>query len=211
MPRWRRSCSRFSTGGRGRHARRAHGDHGESLGEHGEKTHGLFAYDATLRVPLIVYEPRLSPRAWSTIRCATSTSCPPSSTRSGCAAARARRPQPAADRRWSGAAARRRYFEALSASLNRGWAPLYGVARGSLKYIDLPIPELYDLAADPAEAQNLMASRPDDVRELQRAARQTAREPPRSRRHARTPIPASGCAASAISPAPRRQVALHRG
>src|SRR5207302_2705634 len=35
------------------------GDHGESLGEHGEMTHGLFAYEATLHVPLIVYEPRL--------------------------------------------------------------------------------------------------------------------------------------------------------
>src|SRR6185369_10927811 len=34
-------------------------DHGESLGEHGERTHGLFAYEATLRVPLIVYQPAL--------------------------------------------------------------------------------------------------------------------------------------------------------
>ena len=32
------------------------GDHGEALGEHGETTHGLFAYEATLRVPLIVAE-----------------------------------------------------------------------------------------------------------------------------------------------------------
>ena len=32
-------------------------DHGESLGEHGETTHGLFAYDATLRVPLIIAAP----------------------------------------------------------------------------------------------------------------------------------------------------------
>src|SRR4029078_5492991 len=31
--------------------------HGESLGEHGERTHGLFAYDATLRVPLVVWAP----------------------------------------------------------------------------------------------------------------------------------------------------------
>ena len=30
-------------------------DHGESLGEHGEETHGVFAYEATLRVPLILY------------------------------------------------------------------------------------------------------------------------------------------------------------
>ena len=38
-------------------------DHGESLGEHGEATHGIFAYEATLRVPLILYAPgSLAPR-----------------------------------------------------------------------------------------------------------------------------------------------------
>ena len=36
-------------------------DHGESLGEHGEATHGLFAYDATLRIPLIVAGPSIRP------------------------------------------------------------------------------------------------------------------------------------------------------
>ena len=34
-------------------------DHGEGLGEHGEATHGVFAYESTLRVPLILYDPRL--------------------------------------------------------------------------------------------------------------------------------------------------------
>jgi tetratricopeptide (TPR) repeat protein len=60
------------------------------------------------------------------------------------------------------------YFESLSATLNRGWAPLYGVMRGSLKYIDLPITELYDLSTDPREERNLTASRPADVNQLQR-------------------------------------------
>src|SRR6185503_79137 len=42
-------------------------DHGESLGEHGEATHGIFAYEATLRVPLVLYHPRLlSPRVVAT-------------------------------------------------------------------------------------------------------------------------------------------------
>ena len=68
----------------------------------------------------------------------------------------------------AGAAPAAGYFESLSASINRGWAPLHGVTRGSLKYIDLPIPELYDTAADPAESHDLMASRPADARELQR-------------------------------------------
>src|SRR5207248_166980 len=33
------------------------GDHGESLGEHGEKTHGFFIYNATLHVPLLIHLP----------------------------------------------------------------------------------------------------------------------------------------------------------
>ena len=36
-------------------------DHGESLGEHGEKTHGYFVYDSTLRIPWILKAPRLAP------------------------------------------------------------------------------------------------------------------------------------------------------
>ncbi len=32
------------------------GDHGEGLGDHGELSHGLFAYESTLRVPLIIAE-----------------------------------------------------------------------------------------------------------------------------------------------------------
>jgi arylsulfatase A-like enzyme len=36
-------------------------DHGESLGEHGEATHGIFAYEATLRVPLVLHAPGLLP------------------------------------------------------------------------------------------------------------------------------------------------------
>ena len=56
-------------------------DHGESLGEHGELTHGMFAYEATLHVPLIVarIDPRASaarPASSSTRPSATSTSCP---------------------------------------------------------------------------------------------------------------------------------------
>ena len=47
------------------------------------------------------------------------------------------------------------YFEALSFNLSRNWAPLTGLYRGSLKLIQLPIPELYDLEADPRESENL--------------------------------------------------------
>jgi hypothetical protein len=42
------------------------------------------------------------------------------------------------------------YFEAMSAMLNRGWAPLTGVLVDREKYVDLPMPERYDLTADAA-------------------------------------------------------------
>jgi arylsulfatase A-like enzyme/Tfp pilus assembly protein PilF len=142
-------------------------DHGESLGEHGEMTHGLFAYEATLRIPLILYQPRLlAPRIVDagvrhvdivpTILDALGGTAAVSDGRSLLDIARGSRSE-------SGSA----YFEAMSASLNRGWAPLRGVISGSLKYIDLPIPELYDLADDPSEVHNLFESRPGAVRTLQ--------------------------------------------
>src|SRR5262249_44891050 len=59
------------------------------------------------------------------------------------------------------------YFEAMSAALNRGWAPLAGVVAGREKWIDLPVPELYDLAADPQEVSNLADRRGDRRRALE--------------------------------------------
>jgi tetratricopeptide (TPR) repeat protein len=58
-----------------------------------------------------------------------------------------------------------------------------------LKYIDLPIPELYDLAVDPGETQNLVASRPDAVRDLQQllaTVRSADRGPARTAENANT-------------------------
>ncbi|HSC28496.1 MAG TPA: tetratricopeptide repeat protein, partial [Vicinamibacterales bacterium] len=47
------------------------------------------------------------------------------------------------------------YFEAMTYNLVRGWAPLRGVLEGRTKYVNLPIPELYDLATDPREERNI--------------------------------------------------------
>lgn len=145
-------------------------DHGESLGEHGEATHGIFAYDATLRVPLVLYAPRL----WSgrtiespafhvdllpTIMDVLGVTLPPAlpgrSLVKTVIAGRAGRLDE-----------RPIYFEALSGALNRGWAPLHGVVSGGFKYIDLPIPELYDLKRDPSERENIATSSPERVQAL---------------------------------------------
>ncbi len=50
--------------------------------------------------------------------------------------------------------------------LDYGWAPLTGVIAGREKYIDLPLPEFYDLAADPGERTNLNASASERQRVL---------------------------------------------
>jgi len=78
------------------------------------------------------------------------------------------------------------YFEAMSAMLNRGWAPLQGVVAGHEKYIDLPKPELYDLEADPKEASNLIDRRADRRRVLETRLADFHAAPP-GERFAETP------------------------
>ncbi|PYQ25870.1 MAG: hypothetical protein DMF81_01145 [Acidobacteria bacterium] len=143
------------------------GDHGESLGEHGEKTHGIFAYEATLHIPLLLFAPRLlAPRVVEdevghvdlVPTVLDALDLPPAPGLPG------RSLLPLATGRSSGAAAT--YFEALSGQTTRGWAPLHGVALGGWKYVDLPLPELYDLGADPREERNLAASRPAELERL---------------------------------------------
>jgi arylsulfatase A-like enzyme/Flp pilus assembly protein TadD len=152
------------------------GDHGEALGDHGEASHGLFAYESTLRVPLIIAEvggasstshrghgevsdvPVRHVDILPTILDAVSQPAP--------AGLAGRTLLPAAERR-AGAAPRTSYFEAMAAMLNRGWAPLTGVIADRDKFIDLPIPELYDLQRDPGEQTNLDGRSPERERVLQ--------------------------------------------
>jgi arylsulfatase A-like enzyme/Tfp pilus assembly protein PilF len=145
-------------------------DHGESLGEHGEQTHGVFAYEATLRVPLILYQPRLLQAKvvddtvshvdiFPTVLDALDVDAVQGLDGTSVL------PLASGQRR----ATAPLYFEALSASLNRGWAPLVGVVDGTLKFIDLPVPELYDLSSDQAESKNLVTERTADLARMRAA------------------------------------------
>ncbi|HWF84984.1 MAG TPA: sulfatase-like hydrolase/transferase [Vicinamibacterales bacterium] len=125
-------------------------DHGESLGEHGETTHGLFAYDATLAVPLIVAGSSIAAGRIDTpvghddimpTILDLAAVAPPAGMDGRSLVA-----PPPADRGI--------VFEALDANLTRGWAPLTGIVSDHWKYIDLPIRELYDVQADPRELTN---------------------------------------------------------
>ena len=141
-------------------------DHGESLGDHGETTHGLFAYDATLRVPLVVAGPGIR-HAVTPASVAHVDLMPTILDLVGVEAprgidGRSRRTALAGDATPRDAI----YLESLDAHLTRGWAPLTGLIASGWKYIDLPEPELYDLGRDPGERTNLVDREPQRVREM---------------------------------------------
>ena len=147
------------------------GDHGESLGEHGEDTHGFFIYDATLRVPLILKAPgaRRSGRVPAQVR--TIDVMPtvldllgvdtPATVGGVSLTPLLRDP----DREIELTA----YVESHYARLHFGWAPLRGVRNNHYKYVEAPQGELYDLEADPEERMNLFNERPETVRQFKTA------------------------------------------
>jgi|CXWL01.1.fsa_nt_gi arylsulfatase A-like enzyme/Tfp pilus assembly protein PilF len=150
-------------------------DHGEGLGDHGELTHGLFAYESTLHVPLVIWGPGVAPGVeertvghvdvFPTLARALGLPLPDG--------------LPGRSLLDGGElAGRRLYFEALSSYLNKGWAPLHGLLRDRAKYIHLPLPELYDLAADPVEKDNRIDRERRVANELKAALPAVALAPP---------------------------------
>jgi arylsulfatase A-like enzyme/thioredoxin-like negative regulator of GroEL len=143
-------------------------DHGEGLGDHGEETHGLFAYESTIRVPLIISAPGLEP-ATITRLAAQADLLPTIADLLGIepyAGLDGRSLLPAI--RGEAGGQETIYFEALDAHLTRNWAPLTGIVSADWKYIDLPIPELFDLSRDPGEQANRAAEERQRTTDLAR-------------------------------------------
>jgi arylsulfatase A-like enzyme/Flp pilus assembly protein TadD len=139
------------------------GDHGESLGEHGEKTHGFFIYNATMHVPLIIRLPENAARVIAdpvslvdlmpTVLGAVGLEIPSQvQGRSLLAALRAGQGRERDDR-----ANRERvlYGETFMPRIHFNWSELRGSENSKYHFIDAPRPELYDLANDPGEVRNL--------------------------------------------------------
>ena len=137
-------------------------DHGEGLGDHQEKEHGLFVYNETIRVPLIVKLPnsrrggtRVAEPVQHIDLLPTLTGlagiAPPANRRG-------RDLQPLLSGRGT-IVAEGIYAEALYPRYHFGWSELTSLTDGRYKYIKAPTPELYDLERDPQERDNIAATR----------------------------------------------------
>lgn len=139
-------------------------DHGESMGEHGEDTHGVFVYQSTIRVPLLLRWPGRLPAGSvhdtpmsvvdiaPTVLAAAGVDLPPAMNgRSHLDPMTGGPPLPEVGL----------YSESLMSELGFGMAPLHAVRRDGLTYIRAPRPELYDRTSDPDELHDLHAERRD--------------------------------------------------
>ncbi len=144
-------------------------DHGEARGDHGEQTHGVLAYNSTIRVPMIVAGPGVATDAIATRRVGHADILPTVLERLGLDPGAAQGKsfndilESGSDQ---GVGSEAVYFEALTPNLTRNWAPLRGIFRGDWKFIDLPLPELYDVTADPGETSEMSRSRGSMMVEL---------------------------------------------
>jgi arylsulfatase A-like enzyme/tetratricopeptide (TPR) repeat protein len=145
------------------------GDHGEGLGSHGEPEHGYFIYDYAVHVPFILETPAGGlrnvrvPAQVRTIDILPTlldlVGVPPTGQVDG----RSLVPLLAGSSRQG---PRFAYSESMSPSLQYGWSAMYSVRTDDYKFIDAPRPELYDLRADPDEADNRIARLPQVAQEL---------------------------------------------
>jgi arylsulfatase A-like enzyme/tetratricopeptide (TPR) repeat protein len=141
-------------------------DHGESLGEHGEATHGLFVYEGAIRVPWIVrfpgvigagirYEGLVSgvdlvPSVLSLMDLPPMLSAQGTDHSDGWTGGAVATPPPA-------------YSEAMLGHRAYGWAALHSLRTLNEKFIDAPVPELYRLDEDPGETRNLASGRLEEL------------------------------------------------
>jgi arylsulfatase A-like enzyme/predicted Zn-dependent protease len=136
------------------------GDHGESLGEHGEDTHGFFLYDATLHVPLFIRAPGLVPagrRVGGPVELvAVAPTILDLLSLPALEKAQGKSLRGRIDGTDDGRAAVA-HAETLMPRLEYGLATLRMIRDGRYKYVGAPRPELYDIEKDPGEQRDLAA------------------------------------------------------
>lgn len=143
------------------------GDHGEGLGEHQEETHGIFLYDSTLHVPLILKLPGGQSAGEELGNQVCTTDILPTVLDLVGFPASAEFDGQSLQPLWQG----RKEAERLSPGetdypLRFGWAPLRSLRAGGYKFIEAPRPEFYDLRADSGELRNLYEPWNPEVQKL---------------------------------------------
>jgi choline-sulfatase len=135
-------------------------DHGESLGDHGERGHGLMLHEAAVRVPLVVKLPRRDGGGRHstalvqhidivpTILDLTGAPTP--------SAVRGRSLRRLLDSPTAALADRTIYAESAAGRYRFGWGEVASLTDGQHRYVRSARPELYDLVKDPGERANLV-------------------------------------------------------
>jgi arylsulfatase A-like enzyme/Flp pilus assembly protein TadD len=137
------------------------GDHGESLGDHGEETHSMFVYEGAIRVPMILWRPGRVPAGVVVREPVRGIDLAPTLLELlGAPALKAPNARSLVPLLASRAAARTPavYAETYLPRFYMNWAPLRALIDERYKLIDAPRPELYDLGEDPGETQNRYAT-----------------------------------------------------
>ncbi|TDR44891.1 arylsulfatase A-like enzyme [Tahibacter aquaticus] len=132
-------------------------DHGESLGEHGEVAHGLFLYDSTTHIPLLLRLPRRE-LAGSVVTGLAGLVDVRASVNSLLGLAPPARSDGIDWLATSRSAGQGLYQEAALPYFDFGFAPLYAWRGATERFVEAPQPEYYDLAADPQERHNRYAA-----------------------------------------------------
>jgi choline-sulfatase len=146
-------------------------DHGESFSEHGEYTHGIFLYDSTLRIAFLMAGGSIPAGVRVKQQARTIDLLPTVLELVGGKAQGGQVTTPGTSLvpSFSGkeVATAYSYSETLFPKLNMGWAETRAMRTNRWKYIRAPKPELYDLAQDPGETSNVIASHSAEAQELE--------------------------------------------
>jgi arylsulfatase A-like enzyme len=159
------------------------GDHGESLGDHGELEHGIFLYDSVLHVPLIMRVPGVGARPFDAVTSLVDVM----PTVLGFLQIRSS-PVDGQDLtaviRGTAQQVNRTIYSESRYPERFGWSPLRSLHDGRFKFISAPRPELYDLEADPFEERNVYSAHSATAtalaERLERLGGQSLRSAPRT-------------------------------